>query len=74
MRENSIYFQKNYDGVEDWIACWAMELDLAERLIAMGWENSNGINLASRIKRLEEEINRLEILEQSKGSLRWIPI
>jgi len=52
------------DGIIPWLATEARK---CEELIAMGWEWCNGVNIAKHLKRMDEEITRIEELRRKSG-------
>jgi hypothetical protein len=60
---DTIYSKYTFPPVEkpkDWIPILAMELQKVEDLLAMGWTNTGGKNLAERRKFLANKIFQIE--------------
>jgi len=56
----SIYAGKDLSKFADQIAAYAVEITVCENLLAMGYTNSNGIDLNNHIKTCNDHISVLE--------------
>jgi len=72
LKTRSIYANQDYSRVEDFVACWSVEMDTCEELMRRGYKYVGTVNIAERAKELEREITRLEDARKLRRGVREI--
>lgn len=68
MTLESIYTDRSNAKLD--IQCYGVESRKCEEFLSMGYQFSNGVNIAKRMKYLDDEITRLEDLQKKSGRRR----